>query len=551
MPLKQQNSFCGVVLKQGNVSDIKATNFTKVTGNFYVQSEKDLLFDGYIPGISSFNHDNISFYSGSWAVCEFKEDAIKLSRDRVGTRSIYYINTNSFFAFANNLKSLFTIPFVKFEISHKGAFDFFFNTKTSELVHDVQELRPGQILQFDLASNLLDILTFYNYEADSSVKNEDQIIAELQSALQDCIKETIADSSGLASLLSGGLDSSVIAAVANGIGSIPYISGVSNREGIDETPYAQEIVRQLGIKEWHQVVSKNIDQEIENLHSAMELPTTSLGSFLQYDIMRFCSYKGITDVFDGTGADALFAGHNFYQAFYWNELLRKGKISKFLTAGASAQLGVFWPKYYAKNMLKYYYLPRFSIQSQLKFAYRNNPLLGALNPDFVENQKKQLGLRPETDLKTLNGRLKYDFFNGGVTELLRFPDRMGKAFGVMNHSIYAMYPSIYELALSISSDNKIALGYQKYILRKAYEKQLPLKILSRKDKVGLAAPNNFWMREYKDLFLSYIDDSMADFYQVEKMRDLISSSIDLSGDVENYKVFKFISFAVWSKVMRK
>jgi len=551
MPLKQQNRFCGVVIKQKEEFDASTMGFLKISNNYYLKSEKDSSFDGYIPEVSSFDHNNIAFYQGSWAVCERKNELLFLSRDRVGTRSIYYFESEDYFAFANDLKGLLSLSFITFKASMKGAFEFFYRSRTSSMVEGIQELPAGHLIKFDLLSHSKDVFSYYDFERNSSVDDESKVTEEINLNLKSKIEQTLVDCPHIASLLSGGIDSSVIASVTQGIRPIPYITGLSNEEKSNETRYAEAVVRHLEIKEWNQVVCENIDKEIENLHLAMELPTTSLGSFLQFEMMRFCKYKGISDVLDGTGADALYAGHNYYHAFYWNELLRRGKLGKTIVEAGLAGLGEFWPKYYVKNMLKYYYFPRFSISSQLKVAERNNPLLSAMNPDFVRDYHKNLQQEPRIDLKNLNTRLQDDFLNGGVTELLRFPDRIGKYFGVASHSIFSMYTSIFEYGLNIPSHFKISNGYSKYILRKAYEDKLPVEILSRKDKMGLVAPNNLWMREHKDLFLSYFDESLSDFFLVDKMRQMISEAIDASDDVENYKVFKFISFAVWYKVMSK
>ncbi len=267
--------------------------------------------------------------------------------------------------------------------------------------------------------------------------------------------------------------------------------------------------------------------------------------------MRFCKHQGFKEVLDGTGADALYAGHSFYNAIYWNELVRKGQLLTSVKAALSSGVSKNNFKFYWKNVLKYYYIPRFSLAGKLKFYYRNNPLLDGLNKDFVRDHYAVLEKKPTLNLKKMNAFLANDFFGGGVEDLLRFNDRIGKYFGVMNRSIFAEFPSIYNYALRISSDLKFKNGYSKYILRNAFADVLPAEVLQRKDKMGLVAPNNHWMKKHKELFLSYFTDDLSPYFDVEKMKGLVAKAIDDAPSQENYKIFRFISFAIWYKVMSK
>jgi len=199
-------------------------------------------------------------------------------------------------------------------------------------------------------------------------------------------------------------------------------------------------------------------------------------------------------------------------------------------------------------MMLYYYIPRFSRSSKLRFHMKSNEILKFLNPDFVYEQAYLLDDKPTYDLKQLNPFLSNAFYNGSVTELLRFTDRIGKHFGVMSQPIFAQFPDLYQHALSLSSSLKIKRGITKYVLRKAFEDLLPKSVLQRREKMGLVAPNNIWMKEHKDLLLSYITADLDQYFQVTKMRDQLSKSIDAATIQENYKIFRFISFAIWHKV---
>ncbi|GLR18286.1 asparagine synthetase B family protein [Portibacter lacus] len=552
MPIKQQNRYSGVIFKNQVEVAALSNQFSKINDHFYLQSNEAIAFDGYIPGEDSFSHAHIDRYNGSWSVCEILENELILSRDRIGVRSIYYWEDENHFAFANEIKGLLQFPFVPFKVSKQGAHEFFFSGKTSGLIEGVHELGAGEMLTFSFSSLTYSTKSYFNRaENTPSEESIEEISEQIRDRISKVIQQIEADSAELGAFLSGGIDSSVIAATLalnEKQDRIPFITAMTSDESLNEVEYAEEVVKKLGITEWHQVVAQNIESEIENLHVAMELPTTSLGSFLQYEMMRFCKYKGINEVLDGTGADALFAGHYYHLAIYWNSLIRKGKVSAFVQQMTESKLGENSMKFYIKNLLKYHYFPRVNPQNKRKLDVKINPLLLGLNSDLLD---LEVASTLPGSMKNLNSFLAYEFYDGAVANLLRFNDRIGRHFGVMNHSIFSEYSQIFEYALAIPQELKIKNGFSKYVLRNAYSDILPQEVLRRKDKMGLVAPNNYWMKKHKDLLLSYFTEDLSPFFDVEKMKKLLGEAIDESDAQENYKIFKFISFAIWHKVMSK
>jgi asparagine synthase (glutamine-hydrolysing) len=540
--LKQQNEFCGVVFK-GEVKGNLLPGFRAVQRNCFVSAQSEVLFDGY-------REKN----DGTWCEAQILDDQIVLSRDRIGGRWIYYFENDEVFCFANTIKQLLALDFVPFAVSSTGAFEFLFLGKAGDMIEGITSLPANH----DLAINLRTFRkTLEERKVDEEVfeiDNEEEASKAVREAIIEGVSKVAGRGNKLGSLLSGGIDSSVIACALALKGehlSLPFISALSERDHLNELDYAETVIAQLKIPIWHQVLAQNIDKEIEKLHLAMEFPTTSLGSFLQYEMMRFCKHQGIEEVLDGTGADALYAGHNYYNAIYWNELVRKGRLLRATKAALASGVAKNNLKYYWKNLFKYYYIPRFSIPAKLRFYLRNNELLKGLNPEFIREHYEDLATKPKVSLKNLNRYLANDFFGGGVEDLLRFNDRIGKFFGVMNRSIFTEFPSIYTYALHIAPRLKFKDGYAKYILRNAFADCLPAKVLQRKDKMGLVAPNNYWMKKHKSLFLSYFTEDLEMFFDVQKMKNLLDKAIDEAPAQENYKIFRFISFAIWYKVMKK
>lgn len=567
MPLKQLNRFCGIVSKKMDSPLPDGHSLLlykrKISQNLVFFSNLELnqegLFDGYIIGEEDgvFNIDQIEHYSGSWAAASFKEELLVLSRDRLGVRAIYYFENETYFCFANEIKSLLAIEFIKFKVSQSAAFRFLFLSENEvlgdSLFEGIKEIPPSCNLIFDLKQNTFQVLKYYDFILNKTNQkyNEELVGETLKSNLESVLNSIIHKDKKIAALLSGGIDSSAIASSIFGIGkhnSISFLTAMADDPIHDELPYAEFVVKKLGILEWHQVLAQNLGKEIEEMHLAMELPTLSAGSFLQFELMRFAKHQGIDYVIDGTGADSLYAGHYYYKAIYWNSLFRRGKFRKLIHEIRSYDGQDGWLKYFIRNIVIYYYLPKFPVNIKYKIAIKNNPLLTALDPIFVQFNKYLLNENKSSNIKDLNIFLKSQFFDGGVKKLLRFLDRFGKYFDVMNLSIFSEHRELFENALPINPDLKIKNGQLKYILRFAFKDIMPIEILERNDKKGLVAPNNRWIKENKEVFLTYFDQDLSDYFQMDSIKSTISKSIDELDEVENYKLFKFISFAIWYKV---
>ncbi len=567
MALKQLNRFCGFLNKSREIDSFPShpsLSFTrriskKMCVYSSVESTGDFVFDGliYDPEVNHFDRSRVSSYTGNWAFAQVREDELYLTRDRLGVRAIYYYEDDSYFCFANELKSLLGLPFVNFEVSSSAAFRFLFLNQNDvledNLFKGIKELRPGCRLTYNLISHEVYEEFEYQYASPSRIiTDEDEASFLISTAINKSVAK-LTSLSNVGSLLSGGIDSSVIAsavAIIERQEKMPFITAFSNDESVDELPFAEAVVRRLELQNWNQIQASNIEKEVESMHLAMDLPTFSAGSYLQYELMRFAGFRGIEVLLDGTGADALFAGHNYYRAVNWNALLRKGRMKSLMSEVSTYQDG-FWLKYYLKNIIKYHYLPKSKPKTRYRMALRNNPLLAMLEPDLINENDELLNIRTAHEIEDLNKFLEQEFFSGSVRKLLRFPDRFGKYFGVMNASVYAESPDIIDAAFSIDSSLKIKNGQLKYLLRHAYRAYLPEEVLNRRDKKGLLAPNNRWLKENKELFLSYFDQDLSAFFDMRNIKSTLATAIDDLGSQEDYKLFKFFSFAIWHKVFKE
>ncbi|MCL6431374.1 MAG: asparagine synthase [Anaerolineae bacterium] len=222
-------------------------------------------------------------HRGPFAMAAITSDGLLLARDRLGVKPLYYGHTKSGLAFASEVKGLLAVT----KDVHEVPPGFMFTPGTG--------LKPFG----DVRSRVLPL------------RDTEEIAAELRLRLEQAvIRRIVADDMG--AWLSGGLDSSAIAALAK-----PHVrtlhSFVSGVEGAPDLKYAQEMAGYLGTRHHELVVTLGdllaaLPEVIYHLESFDALLVRS--SVTNYLTARMASeYVGA--VFSGEGADELFAGYAY------------------------------------------------------------------------------------------------------------------------------------------------------------------------------------------------------------------------------------------------
>ena len=161
--------------------------------------------------------------------------------------------------------------------------------------------------------------------------------------------------------------------------------------------------------------------------------------------------------------------------------------------------------------------------------------------------KKAFGDYQNDIPKSLNGLLKYEFYNTRLKGYLKCEDRCSMWHSVEARTPFADDIPLIEKVFSISGNYKIKNGVQKNLLKEATKSLLPHEIYKRKDKMGYITPNNLWIKEIKNDLKSYFTEDLAEFYNYDKLMKDYDQFFDQTHLSENQRMFKFIAFAVWKK----
>jgi asparagine synthase (glutamine-hydrolysing) len=492
--------------------------------------------------------------NGMWALAiwDSQQQELFLARDRMGEKPLFYTIIGGRLIFASEQKAL--LPFMK---QIEASDNFHILCRNPYAYEGTSESLFKGILRFPAAhfawyrDGKMSIQKFWSpleNIPEIPVEYEEQVEA-LRELLLDSCKIRLRSDVPVATGLSGGIDSSAIAACVAEVGkrgSVDRLPSdwqnafVASFPGsiMDEAAAAKQIATHLGIR-LHQVPIVDdkinpVDLEkiaylFEEVHEVNPLP-----HFYLYQEMR---NQGILVSLDGHGGDELFCG-------YESSVLHALPSTLFAPKDFQMVLGVYKDihphnlQFEPMNPLRAgAYLVRSEVKNILRWWNRDNPMRAATSKSDSLN-RHLLGLSFETTLPTLLRNYDHYSMMSGVE--IRIP--------LLDHRII-------DFAFAINWKSKLRKGYTKSILRDAVSQWLPDSVIKNKIKIGFAPPIIDWIRgplkEYILDEVSSSDFNEANLINPKKLKNDFYNLIN-SGENHNLyraeKVWKNYSIYLWEKI---
>jgi asparagine synthase (glutamine-hydrolysing) len=260
------------------------------------------------------------------AILDRERRELLLARDRLGIKPLYY--TERPFAFASELKALLHVPGVERELDRESLFHYLslrFVPGGRSILAGVRRLPPGHLLRYDLETRELQVARWWRLRF-----GRDGDPARLRDALRDAVvRWTLADVP-VAVSLSGGLDSSAVAALLaeSGHGRVrTYSLGFAGGQG--ELPLARALAERWGTEHHEAVVDADelLDDLLGMVWALDEPYGGGLPSWYVYRFMADEVKVGLT----GTGGDELFGNYRRFVPFERARLrrLRGGDVRRY------------------------------------------------------------------------------------------------------------------------------------------------------------------------------------------------------------------------------
>ena len=502
---------------------------------------------------------------GMFAFAIWDKNSRKLfcARDRLGKKPFYYYWDGRTFAFASEIKALFEHPAISPQFDEALlpeylAFGYVSDHRT--LFRGIRKLMPGHHLTLDLASPSPqpEIRQYWDIpDPQPETRDDSSWISECRERLEQTVCMRLMSDVPLGMFLSGGVDSSAIAALMKRNFSGPVKTfAVGYREAeFSELSYARHVSRAIGT-EHHEVVvgMEDFFNALPRLIWHEDEPIAWPSSVSLYFVSRLAR-EHVTVVLTGEGSDEMFGGYARYRFYAMNQRwLRFYRLLPGALRSAVRNRVATTPLLSStlRRKLQHTFVGR---GEDLESLYLDN-FYSAFSAAQQRALFKRLpttspyaGFRKYWDSKphlSVLPRLLFADQKTYLVELLMKQDQMSMATSVESRVPFLDHEFV-EFSTRVPQHLKLRRGEGKYILKKAIEGLVPHEIIYRK-KMGFPTPLRQWLRDPRaaglyqilrakgGLLASYIDPAALD--------NLLHSQLSGSHDATD-RIWRLLTLQLW------
>jgi asparagine synthase (glutamine-hydrolysing) len=513
-----------------NFREVRA-DLKKRGHKFRTQTDVEIVPHLYqIYGDDFVDHINGMFAISLW---DTKKKKLILARDRFGEKPIYYGVFDGKLIYASEPKAMLAHPAVKAELDlnalrHYVSFDYV--PAPMSIYKGIYKLPSAHVLTVENGEvktrrywNLtwsepgargvpagaspsgVQVATGSNGTSPSgSLKAKSN---ELQELLSDAVRMRLVSDVPLGILLSGGIDSSTVAALAvrHSTETVKTFSIGFSEDSFNESQYARQVANHLGTDHYEEYLSaEKTGDLISEIGTWLDEPLSDGSLIPTYLLARFVR-KHVTVALGGDGGDELFAG---YPMYYAHKLAaRYEMVPQFLRNGMIEPVVNALPVS-TKNLSFDFKAKRFIRASKFDSVARHHSWFGS----FSQNKHQELftndvlaqtnddvyaGARElliNTDAKTEIEKMQFLDMNFYLAEdILTKVDRASMAVSLETRAPF-LDPRVAQFSASLPLQYKLNGSKGKFILKKAFEGLLPNSILHRPKK-GFGIPTAQWLKE--------------------------------------------------------
>jgi asparagine synthase (glutamine-hydrolysing) len=483
-----------------NYKEIKI-DLQKVGYHFTTESDTEVILAAF----DFYKNDCVQYLDGmfAFAIWDEKTQELFCARDTFGEKPFYYFLDDEAFAFASEMKALWSIGINK-KPDEKMLLNFLgigqvqnASDKSQTFFKHINALPPAHTAIFSLKKMTFSIAKFNDIDrhtvADISTI---EAIEKLNFLLQSSINKRLRSDVPVGTSLSGGIDSSTIAYFVNKQNSthnFKTFSAVFPGFEKDESAFIKELAHQFNGDNYQITPTENgLLQDFDKLSYHQEEPFTSSSIYAQYKVYELAKQHNVKVLLDGQGADEILAGYTKYIHWYLQELVGNYKYRKVLNEIKSFSKNSIPVSFGLKNIFATY-LPTHAAMALEKRAFEKIAHNKNINEDYLQaiKGKEWQGIYKPTVTK-FNDILYYNTMEFGLEELLRYADRNSMAHGVEVRLPF-LNNELVQFIFSLPATLKMSNGFTKNILRKTMQDKLPNNILWNPTKIGFEPPQKLWM----------------------------------------------------------
>lgn len=481
----------------------------------------------------------VDFFRGmfSFALWDKRARTLFCARDRLGKKPFYYYFDGRLFAFASEIKALFEHPAISARLQEELLGEhlcFGYTSGDRTLFQGIRKLMPGHRLMLTVEADRLrlKIERYWDVPAvePETGRSAGAWTAECRERLEESVRMRLMSDVPLGMLLSGGLDSSLIAALMARMvpGRVQSFSVGYPESAYSELSYAVQAARHIGTDHHEVVVSREeFFDALPGLIWHEDEPLCWPSSVSLYFVCKLAS-QHVKVVLTGEGGDELFAGYGRYRLHLFNHrclsLYRwvpSGWRRRLREAIASSRLlnGDVRRKLQHTVLGRREGLPSLYLDN-FYAAFDEAALAALLRAGTGEATPygSFLGYWDARAASPLLQRLLYADQKTYLVELLMKQDQMSMATSIESRVPFLDHCFV-EFAARVPDSLKLNGGQGKFLLKKVAEDLLPGELIYR-SKMGFPTPLRAWFRQPETLPL---------LRQLLDPGGLLGSYLDLSG----------------------
>ncbi|MFD3155899.1 asparagine synthase (glutamine-hydrolyzing) [Haloimpatiens sp. FM7330] len=550
-PFSYENGNYVIVFNGEIYNYIELRKRLKLKGySFDTESEAEVILTLY----KYYGEKFVSQLRGMFAfmIWDKKEQKLIGARDIFGIKPFYYIENDNGLYCASELKSFLQNDDVctkSIDVqSLHNYFTFQFVPEPKTILKDFSILEPGTMIIKEVGKKLK-IKRYHSVKISPIAECKNEKVKKIREVLERSVSMHMRSDVPVATFLSGGIDSTIVAALAKKINpNIKSFTVGFDVNGYSEVELAKQTADKLGIENISKMITpQEFMDELPNIIWHMDEPVADPALVPLYFISKETS-KYAKVVLSGEGSDELFGGYNIYHEPYSIKpfsYIPKGLKRILKCAAGAIPEGIKGKSFIERGCtsLEERYFGNAKIFNEIQKEaliknYNKEYLPTSVTKPFYDNVK-YLDDITKMQYIDINTWLRGD--------ILAKADRM-----TMAHSLELRVPfldkEVLRVASNLTEEEKINKSTTKYLLREAFKSEIPLEAANRK-KLGYPVPIRIWLKnELYNWAVNIVKESETDRYL---NKDVVLKMIEnhRKGNVDySRRIWTVLTFMIWHNI---
>ncbi|CAI8925752.1 asparagine synthase (glutamine-hydrolyzing) [Chryseobacterium sp. IT-36CA2] len=504
---------------------------------FHSNSDTEVILKAY----QEWGNSAFAKLDGMFAICivDLSSQKLILARDRVGMKPLFYHQSKDGLVWASEIKALLKNEFVKPEINWDGVYtNFLFQTTLAPQTcfQHIFSLEPASFMTVDLKNQKIIKEKFWKLPSPSSKNiSEQEAVRKIDELLSKSISEQLYADVPVAIMMSGGIDSTLIASKSEPFNVNINTYTISYPFSEEEVKNASLAARHFGVS--HEIKNVSDGEALEQLKENIQHFEEPYSSFeVLINAAKYAHDQNFKVVLSGNGADELFAGYSHtLKLNRWLLMKNFNFIKPFIFTRDKFSQRV-------KNYFSQDDMFDFFRQSQISMMPLEVKTL--IQPDIYNKIDSNLSKYHVSETKNYSGYFEYDM-KYSLSSHHVFRDDLS----AMKYSVEFRYPylsnSLIDYVSALPENIRFNGIQNKPLLRKTAEKYLPQEVLNMPKK-GFSFPVNYFIKNEKR-----VREFIAETLESLKKRNFFNAAVidewwnHQEHEYDWVKIWQLVTFELW------